>query len=80
MSAELDLAEAGGEMESDADFWNYFNESVCDIPELQNITGTELINEIEILLEHKISNPGIFKLNPLIFLFHITCLEMHTPR
>ena len=40
MSAELDLAEAGGEMESDSDFWNYFNESVCDIPELQNITGT----------------------------------------
>ena len=40
MSAELDLTEAGGEMESDSDFWNYFNESVCDIPELQNITGT----------------------------------------
>ena len=43
MSTELGLAEAGGELgelESDADFWNYFNESVCDIPELQNITGT----------------------------------------
>lgn len=43
MSTELGLAEAGGELgelESDTDFWNYFNESVCDIPELQNITGT----------------------------------------
>ena len=36
MSAELSLAET--EVTED-DFWSYFNESVCDYPELENITG-----------------------------------------
>ena len=39
MSAELSLAEA--ETPETEDFWSYFNESVCDIPELENITGNE---------------------------------------
>ena len=39
MSAELSLAEA--ETPGTEDFWSYFNESVCDIPELENITGNE---------------------------------------
>ena len=43
MSTELGLAEGGelAEAEAEADFWSYFNESVCDIPELPNITGPD---------------------------------------
>ena len=36
MSAELSIAEAET---AEDDFWSHFNESVCDIPELENITG-----------------------------------------
>ena len=37
MSAELSIVEAET---AEDDFWSHFNESVCDIPELENITGT----------------------------------------
>jgi len=40
MSAELSLAEA--DTPETEDFWSYFNESVCDIPELENITELQL--------------------------------------
>ena len=37
MSAELSIAEA--ELLPQDDFWSNFNESICDMPELENITG-----------------------------------------
>ena len=37
MSAELSIAEA--ETLPYDDFWSNFNESICDMPELENITG-----------------------------------------
>ena len=38
MSAELSIAEA--EILPQDEFWSNFNESICDMPELENITGT----------------------------------------
>ena len=38
MSDELSLME---EDTTDVDIWQYLNETVCDIPELENMTGIE---------------------------------------
>ena len=40
MSDELSLME---EDTTDVDIWQYLNETVCDIPELENMTGIENI-------------------------------------